>query len=136
MNQVCTAEGYAGDIHVQLAHEWMRADSAKLIDIRSHAERAWVGFVEGSIDIEWKSWPGMVANPNFDAELRAVAPAGAKLMFLCRSGVRSIAAAKQAQSLGFESYNILEGFEGDPDGSAHRGFLGGWKYRGLPWRQN
>jgi sulfur dioxygenase len=55
---------------------------------------------------------------------------------LCRSGVRSIAAARRATELGLEAYNILEGFEGDPDADAHRGHKGGWRYRGLPWRQN
>jgi sulfur dioxygenase len=50
--------------------------------------------------------------------------------------VRSIAAAKRATELGLKAYNILEGFEGDPDSSAQRGRRGGWRYRGLPWRQN
>jgi hypothetical protein len=34
-----------------------------------------------------------------------------------------------------EAYNVLEGFEGAPDGEAHRGRLGGWRLRGLAWRQ-
>jgi rhodanese-related sulfurtransferase len=50
--------------------------------------------------------------------------------------VRSIAAAKRATELGVQAYNILEGFEGDPDASGHRGKTGGWRMRGLPWRQN
>jgi hypothetical protein len=50
--------------------------------------------------------------------------------------VRSIAAAKRATELGLEAYNILEGFEGDPDASAQRGRSGGWRFHGLPWRQN
>ncbi len=130
------AADYAGDISAELAHQWMLSGKATLVDIRSHAERAWVGFVPDVAGIEWKIWPGMAMNPNFDAELKASVPAGASVMLLCRSGVRSIAAAKQAQSLGYTAYNILEGFEGDPDGEAHRGQKGGWRYRGLPWRQN
>jgi rhodanese-related sulfurtransferase len=55
---------------------------------------------------------------------------------LCRSGVRSIAAAQRATELGLQAYNILEGFEGDPDEQAHRGQKGGWRMRGLPWQQN
>jgi sulfur dioxygenase len=78
----------------------------------------------------------MVANPNFDAELKAAVPAGSPVMMLCRSGVRSIPASERAQSLGYTAYNILEGFEGDPDSEAHRGKKGGWRFRGLPWRQN
>ena len=55
---------------------------------------------------------------------------------LCRSGVRSIAAAKRATELGREAYNVLEGFEGDANAKGHRGQLGGWRMRGLPWQQN
>jgi rhodanese-related sulfurtransferase len=47
-----------------------------------------------------------------------------------------VAAAQRAKQLGLEAYNILEGFEGDPNADAHRGLLGGWRKRGLPWRQN
>ncbi len=127
---------YAGNISAELAHQWMLSGRAILVDIRSHAERAWVGFVPDALGIEWKMWPGMVANPNFDAELKAAVPAGSQVMMLCRSGVRSIPASERAQSLGYTAYNILEGFEGDPDGLAHRGKKGGWRFRGLPWRQN
>jgi rhodanese-related sulfurtransferase len=56
--------------------------------------------------------------------------------FLCRSGVRSLAAAQAAQAAGFpNSYNVADGFEGSPDGDGHRGHLSGWKADGLPWRQ-
>jgi rhodanese-related sulfurtransferase len=50
--------------------------------------------------------------------------------------VRSVAAAKRATELGLEAYNILEGFEGDANEHGHRGHQGGWRKRGLPWRQN
>ena len=106
-----------------------------MIDIRSEAERTWVGFVPNSAAVAWKNWPGMALNPDFDAQLKAVALANKKLLLLCRSGQRSIAAAQRAAALGFEAYNILEGFEGDPDAHAHRGNKGGWRMRGLPWRQ-
>ena len=129
------ADGYAGDISPQLACQWWQADEAMLIDVRSDAERAWVGFVPGAAPVTWKLWPGMTVNPNFDAELMGAGPAGKKLVLLCRSGVRSIAAAKRATQLGLEAYNILEGFEGDPDDHAHRGMKNGWRFRGLPWRQ-
>ncbi|MEN9467464.1 MAG: hypothetical protein RL081_1465 [Pseudomonadota bacterium] len=80
-----------------------------------------------------RQWPGMAMNANFDAAILAAVPDGKKLVLLCRSGVRSIAAAKRATELGLEAYNILEGFEGDPDAHAHRGNKGGWRMRGLPW---
>jgi len=133
--QARAATGYAGDVSPQLAYEWWQSGSAVLIDVRTDAEREWVGFVPGAIGLAWKQWPGMALNPGFDDALRAAVPAGKKALLLCRSGVRSIAAAKRACELGIEAYNVLEGFEGDPDENAHRGRRGGWRYRGLPWRQ-
>lgn len=130
------ADGYAGDLSPQLAYEWMQAGLAVLIDVRTDAEREWVGFVPGAVALAWKQWPGMALNPQFDEALKTAVPAGGKVVMLCRSGVRSIAAAKRATELGLEAYNILEGFEGDPDAEAHRGARGGWRYHGLPWRQN
>jgi rhodanese-related sulfurtransferase len=130
------ADGYAGDISPQLAFSWWRAGSAVLVDVRSDAERAWVGFVPGAVAVAWKQWPGMTANPDFDAAIQAAAPQGQKLLLLCRSGVRSIAAAKRATELGLAAYNILEGFEGDPDERGQRGHKQGWRHRGLPWSQS
>ncbi len=130
-----SAPGYAGDVSPQLACQWWQAGDAVLVDVRSDAEREWVGFVPGATALAWKQWPGMVMNADFDEGLRAAVPAGKKVVLLCRSGVRSIAAAKRATELGLEAYNILEGFEGDPDAHAQRGRKGGWRYHGLPWRQ-
>ncbi len=130
------ASGYAGDLPLQLAYDWWQAGSAVLVDVRTDAEREWVGFVPGAVPVAWKQWPGMAMNPQFDQALRAAVPTGGKVMLLCRSGVRSIAAAKRATELGLAAYNILEGFEGNPDAAAQRGHTGGWRQRGLPWRQN
>ncbi|MDP3619537.1 MAG: rhodanese-like domain-containing protein [Ramlibacter sp.] len=129
------AQGYAGDVTPQLAHDWWQAGDAVLIDVRSDAEREWVGFVPGAVPLAWKQWPGMVMNASFDEAIRAAVPAGKKAVLLCRSGVRSIAAARRATELGIEAYNILEGFEGDADDNGQRGQRGGWRLRGLPWRQ-
>ncbi len=107
-----------------------------LVDVRSDAEREWVGFVPGAVALAWKQWPGMAMNAAFDEGLRQAVPDGRPVVLLCRSGVRSIAAAKRATELGLQAYNILEGFEGDPDAQGHRGTRGGWRWRGLPWRQN
>jgi glyoxylase-like metal-dependent hydrolase (beta-lactamase superfamily II)/rhodanese-related sulfurtransferase len=128
------AEGYAGDISSALAFAWWQAGEAVLVDVRTDAEREWVGFVPGAIAVAWKQWPAMAMNPNFDAELLAAAN-GKKVLLLCRSGVRSIAAAKRATELNLQAFNILEGFEGDPDSHAQRGKKGGWRLSGLPWRQ-
>ena len=134
--QVQPAMGYAGDVSPQLAYQWFLSGEAVLVDVRSDAEREWVGFVTGAVPIAWKQWPGMGLNTAFEADLAAAVPEGGKVVLLCRSGVRSIAAARHAtEKLGLQAYNILEGFEGDPDGQAHRGKQGGWRFRGLPWRQ-
>ena len=126
---------YAGDVSPELAWRWIQSGEAVLVDVRTDAEREWVGFVPGAVSVAWKQWPGMALNPGFDEQVRQAA-GDKKLVLLCRSGVRSIAAAKRATELGLEAYNILEGFEGDPDADAHRGRKGGWRYRELPWRQN
>jgi len=132
------AVGYAGDVTPELAWRWWQSGKAVLVDIRTDAEREWVGFVPGASAVAWKQWPGMVMNPQFDEQIRGVSAAadGKPLLLLCRSGVRSIASARRATELGLTAYNVVEGFEGDPDTNAHRGRRGGWRHRGLPWRQN
>ncbi len=126
---------YAGDVSPELAWRWVQDGEAVMVDVRTDAEREWVGFVPGAVPVAWKQWPGMAINPTFDQQVLEAAQ-GRKLVLLCRSGVRSVAAARRATELGLEAYNILEGFEGDPDTDAHRGRKGGWRFRGLPWRQN
>ena len=135
-NQTPTpAEGYAGDITPQQAWQGVEAGQAVLVDVRTDAEREWVGQVPGAAAVAWKQWPGMAMNPAFDAQIRAAVPAGTPAVLLCRSGVRSIAAARRATELGLTAYNILEGFEGDADAQGQRGKKGGWRLHGLPWKQ-
>ncbi|MEF9948732.1 MAG: rhodanese-like domain-containing protein [Comamonas sp.] len=133
--QIQPATGYAGDVPAELAWQWLQSGEAVLVDVRTDAEREWVGKVPGAIAVAWKQWPGMAANQNFDEQLRAAVPEGKKVVLLCRSGVRSVAAAQRATGLGIEAYNILEGFEGDVDANGQRGRLSGWRKRGLPWNQ-
>lgn len=132
---VIPAHGYAGDIPPALAWQWVQAGNAVLVDVRTDAERAWVGQVPGAKVVAWKQWPQMLMNPDFDTQLQAVVPSGSKVLLLCRSGVRSVAAAQRATELGLQAYSILEGFEGDLDANGQRGKLIGWRYRGLPWQQ-
>jgi rhodanese-related sulfurtransferase len=133
--QARPAQGYAGDVSPQLAYEWWQRGDAVLVDVRTDAEREWVGYVPGAVPLAWKQWPGMAINPAFDDAIREAVPAGKKALLFCRSGVRSIAAAKRATEAGVEAYNVLEGFEGDADENGQRGRRGGWRMRGLPWRQ-
>ena len=133
--KISPADGYAGDVTPQQAWQWVQARQAVLVDVRSDAEREWVGYVPGATAVAWKQWPGMALNTSFDAQVLAAVPQGRKVVLLCRSGVRSVVAARRATSLGLQAYNILEGFEGDVDGGGQRGNLGGWRLRGLPWHQ-
>jgi rhodanese-related sulfurtransferase len=129
------AAGYAGDVSPEQAYACWQKGDAVLVDVRTDAEREWVGYVPDALALAWKQWPGMALNPGFDAGLKELIPAGKKVLIFCRSGVRSIAAARRATELGFVAYNVLEGFEGVPDGNAQRGHQNGWRHRGLPWRQ-
>ncbi|MDB5960349.1 MAG: sulfurtransferase [Massilia sp.] len=111
---------------------------AKLIDVRTNAERHWVGQVAlppgQHMAIEWTSWPSGVVNPQFIEQLGEIAAKEDVLLFLCRSGVRSRHAAKLATDYGYENaFDILEGFEGDKDAEGHRKQVGGWCKAGLPW---
>ena len=133
-----SAPSYAGDITPQQAHDWQQQGQGVIIDVRTSAEHDWVGFVPGSETLPWKEYPTMEVNPGFDQSVQQIVArhAGKSLLFLCRSGARSIDAATRATALGLgPSYNILEGFEGSLDAAGHRGKVGGWRYRGLPWQQ-
>lgn len=127
---------YAGALLPSEAHKMMQA-GAKLVDVRTKPELLYVGKVPGAVAIEWQTYPGSRENPEFLAELAAVVPKDTPVMFLCRSGVRSNAAAEAATRAGWkEAYNILEGFEGDKDAEQHRNSVGGWRKAGLPWVQS
>ena len=128
---------YKGALTPQEAAELLHlAPGARLVDVRTRAEWDWVGRVAGTVEIEWNQYPGGVRNPNFLAELKRQVDPEALVMFLCRSGVRSAAAASAATEAGYNScYNILEGFEGDKDANGHRNTIGGWRKAGLPWIQ-
>lgn len=128
---------YGGALTPQEAHELLQlAPNARLIDVRTHAEWDWVGRVPNAIEIEWLSYPGMHPNPQFVQTLKHSLSSDSLLLFMCRSGARSSAAAKAATEAGFpECYNILEGFEGDKDANGQRNRSGGWRAAGLPWYQ-
>ncbi|MGH8764633.1 MAG: rhodanese-like domain-containing protein [Burkholderiales bacterium] len=126
---------YAGALLPDEAHALMRS-GAKLVDVRTRPELLYVGRVPGSVFVEWQTYPGNVQNPEFLSQLAEAVEPGETLMFLCRSGVRSHSAAAAAARAGWpDSYNVLEGFEGDKDAQQHRGTVGGWRKAGLPWLQ-
>jgi rhodanese-related sulfurtransferase len=129
---------YSGALTPDEAHALLAAiPGAKLVDVRTQAEWQFVGVPPGAIKIEWKSWPGMTPNPHFLEQLRHQVDAEQPVFFLCRTGGRSHEAAQFAAANGYsESYNVLEGFEGDRDAVGQRGTVNGWKARKLPWSQS
>ena len=109
---------------------------ALIVDVRTQAEWNFVGGVPSSVKIEWQMYPSGQLNQDFLQQLQTEVPQDSWVMFLCRSGARSHAAANLAAQNGYtKAVNILEGFEGDKDNNGQRGKLGGWKFRGLPWYQ-
>lgn len=130
---------YAGAVTPQEAFALIQAHPhVKLIDVRTQAERDWVGRVSlpdsQHFSVQWSLYPGGMPNPAFMEQLAQVAAPGEVLLFLCRSGVRSRYAAKLATENGYIScFDILEGFEGDRDAEGHRKTLAGWCKAGLPW---
>lgn len=122
--------------------------SAHLIDVRTAPEWAYVGVPalealgKAPILIEWQVYPAMAVAGDFVARLSSDLSAagvepGAPLLFLCRSGVRSRAAAVAMTSAGWtRCLNVAGGFEGPLDGDRHRGGITGWKAAGLPWTQS
>ncbi len=119
-----------------------------LVDVRTHAEWSFVGLPETTPAMkpvvlrEWQMFPSMAVDPQFTGALAkklsdlSIGTDG-HLCFLCRSGVRSMAAASAMAADGYaNTYNVTGGFEGDPDANGHRGTTNGWKAEGLPWRQS
>ena len=131
---------YKGDVTPLEAAERLASNpNSVLLDVRTLPEWNYVGVpaVDRLLTIEWQSFPTGAVNPNFVQQVEdAGVPKSSEILAICRSGVRSIAAAEALTAAGFGSaYNVLEGFEGDKDGNGQRGKLGGWRFHGLPWQQ-
>ncbi|HYB34544.1 MAG TPA: rhodanese-like domain-containing protein [Mycobacterium sp.] len=135
---------YAGDITPQQAWKLLSDNpQAVLVDVRTDAEWRFVGVPDLSglgrdvVYIEWNTVDGK-RNENFVAELLDWVAAGEDrpVVFICRSGNRSIGAAEAATEAGVSpAYNVLDGFEGHLDAAGHRGATG-WRAVGLPWKQS
>lgn len=138
-----TPVSYAGDITPEEAWKLLSENSeAVLVDCRTDAEWRFVGVPDLSslqrdvVYIEWNRSDG-THNDGFVEDLKAAGVSGERpVVFLCRSGNRSIGAAEAATAAGIgPSYNILDGFEGHLDENRHRGGSG-WKAVGLPWKRS
>ena len=132
--------------NVSPAKAWdkLQADpQAQLVDVRTDVEWAYVGVPDlaaigkQAVLIPWQVFPSMRENAGFVEELqKAGFTPDHHIYFLCRSGVRSLAAEQALQMSGFPHvYNVADGFEGPVDADGHRGSAAGWKAEGLPWRQ-
>lgn len=134
---------YAGDLSPAEAWKKLQEDpKAVLIDVRTQPEWLFVGTPDLSgldkkaLTVSWQVFPSMGRNPGFAEQVAAQGVSKDNvLLFLCRSGARSRAAAEFMTTQGYTAFNVSEGFEGDLDADKHRGRTGGWKARALPWTQ-
>jgi rhodanese-related sulfurtransferase len=128
----------AAQVWQNLQHEV----DAVLVDIRTHAEWTFVGgpdlatLGKSVLQVEWQVFPNMERNPRFVRELQAknVTP-GMPVYLICRSGIRSRAAAEFLAERGYTTYNVTDGFEGPINDHGHRG-ASGWRAERLPWKQS
>ena len=135
---------YAGDITPEQSWKLLNENpDAVLVDCRTDAEWRFVGVPDLSglsrdvVYVEWNHSNGQHNDTFVDDLISAgVTPGERPVVFLCRSGNRSIPAAQAATAAGIApSYNMLDGFEGQLDEQGHRG-SGGWRALGLPWKQS
>ena len=121
-----------------------------LIDVRTRAEYQYVGHPVGAhnIPIQFmttklsKKGYQTVMNENFGKNLfDRFNPKTDSLIFMCRSGGRSVIAVEAAIKAGWpaaKAFNLTGGFEGDKlknPASAYNGkrIGGSWRNEGLPW---
>jgi rhodanese-related sulfurtransferase len=112
--------------------------TAVLLDVRAALEFGYVGHPLGAVHVPWMEWPAWQVNPAFVRTVSHLVPdTSTPIFLLCRSGQRSLDAARALQEAGYHDLtNIEEGFEGPLDANRHRGTLGGWRFHGLPWEQS
>lgn len=127
---------YDGAVTPREAWALVQARAAVLIDVRTAEEFKFVGRVPGAVNVPWHGTErGALAR--FFEGLRPYVLAARPLLLICRSGVRSHAAANAVHAKGIKRvYNVLEGFEGQIDQRRQRGHVDGWRYHGLPWVQD
>jgi len=136
-------ESYAGDVMPAEAWKILKeTPDAVLVDVRTDAEWRFVGIpdlvpVGKQVHlVQWQLYPDGRPNPDFVGTVAGLLEMEQPVLFLCRSGARSRAAAMALTAAGYgPCYNVAQGFEGDKDADGHRGRVGGWKHAGLPWRQ-
>ena len=116
---------------------------AMLVDLRTMVERAYVGVPDLSsldkevVTIEWTKMSGQ-QNSGFVRQLQQAVPdQDTKLLFICRAGLRSHAAAAAARHAGYQDViNVNDGFDGPLDDKGQRKTKEGWCAENLPWNQS
>ncbi|MCF8006393.1 MAG: rhodanese-like domain-containing protein [Methylovulum sp.] len=111
--------------------------NALLLDVRTKAEYDFVGHPLNAVLIPWKELPDWQSNELFLPQVEAIAAdRHIPILLLCRSGQRSLEAAKMLEQAGYvQLINIMGGFEGALNDANHRSTLSGWRFSGLPWQQ-
>ena len=138
-----------GDVGVEETWQGLASrPQSQLIDVRTRAEWTYVGIPDlgpvgkRAVLVEWQTFPDQAVDPRFverlAGELKALGvQLDDDLFFICRSGGRSLAAAKAMAEAGYRAcHNVAGGFEGPLDDERHRGSVLGWKAAGLPWLQS
>jgi rhodanese-related sulfurtransferase len=123
----------------QAAYAFMQQrPEAVLVDCRTEIEFLYVGHPVGAEHVAWQEAPDWEIDPGFVDNVKYLVRGNLErpVLVICRSGHRSLHAADALETAGFANViNVLEGFEGHRDENNHRGTLGGWRFRGLPWQQ-
>ena len=119
---------YAGAVTPAEAHRLREAGAAVIVDVRTPMEYAQVGHVPATPLVEWPRNGGRAELQGFLDALREGFDPAERLLFICRSGVRSHYAAELAAHAGYgNAFNVLEGFEGEYGAGTN-----GWRAAGLP----
>lgn len=132
---------YAGDLNPTETWEFLKSNPNTIfVDLRTTGE--WQQFgVPDTAEIgvktnliQWVDATGQL-NPDFIDDVRGLGLSDdpeRPVVLLCRSGVRSVAAAKALTERGYTRvYNVAEGYEGAVDAQGQR-TVNGWRNAGLP----
>ena len=143
-----TGDRAVDDVDVEAVWKTLQSSPrSQLVDVRTRAEWTYVGIPDlrpvgkRTVLVEWQTFPDQAVDPRFAerlaGELKALGvQLDDDLFFICRSGSRSLAAAKAMAAAGYRAcHNVACGFEGPLDDERHRGSVRGWKAASLPWQQ-
>ena len=131
------------------AWTWLQAETARraaqslepplFVDVRMEIESLYVGRPPGVVHVAWYEYPDLTADPQAFATAVEREAGGDKtrpVLLICRSGKRTLDAAKALETAGFADVShVVHGFEGDLSDDFKRSSLNGWRFEGLPWEQ-